>query len=150
MKKIFYSIVVMMMFFTSSLIVNAASLKVSLTSNSNKVVVGNTVTYTVTISSGEYLGSLRYNFSYDESKLTLLSGTLNAAPVFDGTKKSASYTFKFRAKASGDAKVSFNIYEAVDWNANKINRYRSQGVAQSEEQEQIEQQHMESEIHQMA
>ncbi len=120
MKKIYYSVIAVVMFFASSIIVNAASLKVNITSNSNKVVVGNTVTYTVTVSSSEYLGSLRYNFSYDESKLTLLSGTLNAAPVFDGTKKSASYTFKFRAKSSGDAKASFNIYEAVDWNANNF------------------------------
>ncbi len=120
MKKILYFVVTLVMFFTTSLIVNAASLKVTISSNSNKVVVGNTVTYTVTLSSGEYLGSLRYNFGYDESKLTLLSGTLNAAPVFDGTKKSVSYTFKFRAKASGTANVNFNIYEAVDWNANNF------------------------------
>ena len=118
LKKIFYSILFFVAFFTSSLIVNAASLKVTVTANSSKVVVGDTVTYTVTLSSSEYLGSIRYNFGYDSNKLTHLSGTLNAAPVFDGTKKSVSYTFKFRAKSSGTADVSFNIYEAVDWNAN--------------------------------
>ena len=87
LKKIFYSILFFVAFFTSSLIVNAASLKVTVTANSSKVVVGDTVTYTVTLSSSEYLGSIRYNFGYDSNKLTHLSGTLNAAPVFDGTKK---------------------------------------------------------------
>ncbi len=120
LKKLLYTLLFIVTFFASSLVVNAASLKVTISSSSTKVVVGNTVTYTVTLSSTEYLGSIRYNFGYDSDKLTLLSGTLNAAPVFDGTKKSVSYTFKFRATASGTANVSFNIYEAVDWNANNF------------------------------
>ena len=120
LKKFIYSILFFVAFFASSLVVNAASLKVTVTANSNRVVVGDTVTYTVTLSSSEHLGSIRYNFGYDSNKLTHLSGTLNAAPVFDGSKKSVSYTFKFRAKSSGTANVSFNIYEAVDWNANNF------------------------------
>lgn len=120
LKIILFSIVAIFSFFFAIVKVNAATLYVNITQSSSKVVVGNTVTYTVTISSSELLGSLQYNFSYDSSKLTLISGTLNAAPVFDGTKKSATYTFKFRAKASGTATVKFNIYQAVDWNFNNF------------------------------
>ncbi len=118
LKKILYVLVALLSF--SIIKVNAATLKVNISSSSNKIVVGNTVTYTVTISSSELLGSIRYNFSYDTDKLTLVSGTLNAAPYFDGVKKSATYTFKFRAKKSGTATVKFNIYEAIDWNLNNF------------------------------
>ena len=100
--------------------VNAATLNVTISASSSRVVVGNTVTYTVTVSSSELLGSFRYGVTYDSSKLSLESGTLNAAPAFDGTKKSVTYTFKFRAKASGNANFNFNIYEAIDWNFNNF------------------------------
>ncbi len=100
--------------------VHAASLKVSISASSSRVVVGNTITYTVTVSSSELLGSLRYGVTYDTNKLSLESGTLNAAPVFDGSKKSVTYTFKFRAKSSGTAYFNFNIYEAIDWNFNNF------------------------------
>ncbi len=118
-KKVIYLIAIIIM--ASVVKVNAATLNVNITPSSNKVVVGNTVTYTVTISSNTLLGSLRYNFSYDSSKLTYVSGsTLNDAPYFNGNKKSATYTFKFKAKASGTATVKFNIYEAIDWDLNNF------------------------------
>lgn len=117
-KKLVYVVAIIIM--ASVVKVNAATLNVNISSSSNKIVVGNTVTYTVTISSNSLLGSLRYNFSYDSDKLTLLSGTLNAAPYFDGVKKSATYTFKFKAKKSGTATVKFNIYEAIDWDLNNF------------------------------
>ena len=118
LKKILYVLVILLSI--SIIKVNAATLKVNISSSSSKIVVGNTITYTVTVSSSELLGSIRYNFSYDSDKLTLVSGTLNAAPYFDGVKKSATYTFKFRAKKSGTTTVKFNIYEAIDWNLNNF------------------------------
>ncbi len=117
-RKIVYLVALIIM--ASVVKVNAATLNVNISSSSNKVVVGNTVTYTVTISSNTLLGSLRYNFSYDSDKLSLQSGTLNAAPYFDGVKKSATYTFKFKALKSGTATVKFNIYEAIDWDLNNF------------------------------
>ena len=99
----------------------ASTAQVSLYSSSNKITVGDSVTYTVKVSSSSLLGSLVYNFSYDANKLTLTSGTLNAAPVFTGSEKEATYIFKFKAKASGDAKVSFNINELIDWDGNSMN-----------------------------
>ena len=119
-KKILYTLVAILTFSFIIIKVNAATLNVNISASSNKIVVGNTVTYTVTVSSKELLGSLRYNFSYDTDKLELVSGTLNAAPYYDGVKKQATYTFKFRAKKSGTATVKFNIYEAIDWNLNNF------------------------------
>lgn len=116
LKSISYTIIPLFIFYLSTIVVHAASLSVTINSSSNKIVVGNTVTYTVKVSSSELLGSLHYTFNYDTSKLTLISGTLNGAPVFSGKEKSVTYTFKFRAKASGTANVSFTLHEAIDWN----------------------------------
>jgi len=116
LKTISYTIVSLFIFYISTIIVNAASLNVTINASSNKIVVGNTVTYTVKVSSSELLGSLHYTFNYDTSKLTLISGSLNGAPVFTGKEKAVTYTFKFRAKASGTANVSFTLHEAIDWN----------------------------------
>ena len=112
-KKLLYLIILVVAMGTIK--VNAATLNVSIKTSTSKVVVGNTVTYTVTVSSSNYLGSIRYGVTYDTNKLTLTNGTLNAAPAFDGSKKSATYTFTFRAKASGTANFTFNVYEAIDW-----------------------------------
>ena len=98
-KKIIYSITLIFLFTISITKVNAASLNVNMSTSSNKIVVGNTVTYTVKVSSSTLLGSLNYRVTYDTSKLTLVSGTLSGVPVFTGTEKSATYTFKFKAKA---------------------------------------------------
>lgn len=118
-KKILFVILIMplvLMYET----VFASSAQVSLYSSSNKITVGDTVTYTVKVSSSSLLGSLVYNFSYDSNKLTLTSGTLNAAPVFTGSEKEVTYIFKFKAKSSGDATVSFNINELIDWDGNNM------------------------------
>lgn len=93
---------------------------ITISSSANKVTVGDSVTYTVRVSSSSLLGSIVYSFNYDNSKLTLQSGTLNAALAFTGSEKSATYTFKFKAKASGNANVSFVINELLDWDGNAM------------------------------
>ena len=64
-KNISYAFVSIFIFAMSIINVNAATLNVSINSSSSQVVVGNTVTYTVKVSSSELLGSLKYNLSYD-------------------------------------------------------------------------------------
>lgn len=120
LKKIFFILLFAITITYNTTKCDAASASVSLTSSTSKAVVGNYVTYTVKISSSSLLGSLVYKFNYDTSKLTLVSGTLNAAPVFSGKEKSATYTFKFKAKARGNATVSFVINEALDWDGNNL------------------------------
>lgn len=119
-KGIIYILLIGMILNFNIINCDAASATISLSSSSSQVVVGNYITYTVKVSSSSLLGSLVYKFDYDTSRLTLVSGTLNAAPVFSGKEKSATYTFKFKAKARGNATVSFIINEALDWDGNAL------------------------------
>ncbi len=107
--------------FGSMEICDAANASVSITSSASQLVVGNNVTYKVTVSSSSPLGVLNYSFNYDTSKLTLVDGTLNAVPYFTGTEKSATYTFVFKAKARGSATVSFTLNEAIDFDGTAFN-----------------------------
>lgn len=93
-----------------------ASTSISVKSNSS-VTVGNTITTTVTISSSEALGSWNFVVGYDTSKLTLLDNTTQRIVGYgDGSTKSKSYTFKFRAKAVGTAKVYIDSASYYTWN----------------------------------
>ena len=51
-KKLF--IVIAILIGATTVKVNAATLNVNMNASASKVVVGNTITYTVTLSSGEY------------------------------------------------------------------------------------------------
>lgn len=98
-------------FFLSTIDTYAATGTVTMTINKSQIVVGNTVTYTVTVKapSNKKLGVFQYYLSYDSSKLSLTSGESSGAPVFTGSETSKTYTFKFKAKKSGTATVKFNI-----------------------------------------
>lgn len=124
-KLFIYWVVGLVSFLIPSYVINAATLSVNMTQSANQMVVGNTITYTVKVSSSTALGALNYSFTYDDSKLTLVSGTLNGAPVFTGSEKQVTYTFKFRAKASGTAKVNFILNDAIDWNYNSYSYNRT-------------------------
>lgn len=109
-KKILSTFVILISLFTFSIIkVDAATGTVTMSANKSQVVVGNTVTFTVKVSSTKALGVFQYNLSYDSSKLTLTSGDPSGAPVFSGKEKSVTYTFKFKAKKDGTATVKFNV-----------------------------------------
>lgn len=114
-KKI--SFIVLTFFLTFIFSVKAyASTSISVKSNSS-VTVGNTITTTVTISSSEALGSWNFVVGYDTSKLTLLDNTTQRIVGYgDGSTKSKSYTFKFRAKAVGTAKVYIDSASYYTWN----------------------------------
>ena len=90
--------------------VNAASASVSVKLNKSTVIVGNTVTATVTVSSGTALGSWQFDVGYDSSLLQLTSSSFGGAHVADVYKsagqKSATYTFTFKALKSGNATIS--------------------------------------------
>ena len=120
-KKIYLSIIALVAFIGTVMIVHAASMSLSETLSTTSTVVGNTVTVTVRISSTAPLGYVNYSMSYDSSKLTLTSGTQNNALYsFTGSEKQTTITFKFRAKASGSAYVSFKVNEALDFDGNNL------------------------------
>ena len=100
-------------------IVFAASAKISVTGASS-VVVGNTVTVTVKLSSSKKIGSWQMDLNYNSDYLKLIStsseggGTMMVNSSSTGTT-SKSYTFKFKALKSGTTKISVPSYLAYDF-----------------------------------
>jgi len=119
LKKIGLMILSLMFTFVGLNEVNAANVTMNVKSSNSKVVVGNTFTVTVTVSSSVPLGSWEYNISYDSSRLKLQSGTPNIVDYGNGSKKSASYKYTFKALKSGSAKVSVKSYNAYSWDESK-------------------------------
>ena len=93
----------------------AASGSIKPSVSSTKVTLNNTVTVTVKVSSSDTLGSWQYGLSYDKSKLSLISGDTNIVGYGDGTYKSKSYTYKFRAIATGSATITIDNPKIIDW-----------------------------------
>ena len=91
--------------------VQAASANISVKA-SGTAIVGNTITATVTISSGTPMGAWQFNVNYDSSKLKLTSGATAIADYTTSTSgtKSKSYTLKFQALKSGSASISIGSY----------------------------------------
>ncbi len=114
MKLIKKVLLVFALFFSGMLVCNAATLNVNEYLSSSQVVVGNTVTVTVKLSSSNPIGAVNYSVSYDSSKLTHTSGTLNDITDDHYGQKSFSLIFKFKAKESGNATINFKVNEAYD------------------------------------
>lgn len=118
--KNFFKPFIMVFLFAMMLLYNnsvlAANLNVSITSSTSRAIVGNNITYTVKVSSNAKFGNIIYKLDYDTSKLTHVSGTLNNVDLNVINKYSATYTFVFKAKASGSARVTFVINEALELN----------------------------------
>lgn len=102
--------------------VEAASAYVSISSSASTIVVGNNVTFYVTVSGDSPLGVWDYGTSAS-SNLTYISGS----PVLktgilppNKTTKSVSYQFTYRAKASGNAAFSFRLSNIYDVNENPM------------------------------
>jgi len=114
-KKILSIFVILISLFTFNIDkVNAATGTITITSNKSQIVVGNTVIFTVTVTSPKEMVALQYDISYDKTIMTLTSGNTSDAPVFSGNGvKTQKYTFKFKAKKSGTATLKFNAVGAT-------------------------------------
>lgn len=92
--------------------VDAASISIS--SNKSSVIVGNTVTFTVTISSGGNIGQA-YGSVSASSNLTLQSGSSGTSiNYFNGNNeqiRTLTYTYTYKANASGDASITVSGVE---------------------------------------
>lgn len=113
-KWIFYVLVIMSFLLIKMSIVEAATLQLKPQVSKSTLVVGNTVTVTVNLSSSDALGSWEYSLNYDSSKLDLVSSDvpLSYKGVVSSTnQKSVSYQYVFKAKASG--KVTFSFSKAA-------------------------------------
>lgn len=96
---------------------NAASATISVSSSSSTVVVGNTFTVTIKVSSSSPLGSWEFTPSYDSSKVKMTSGDSSVVSYGDGSTKSKSYTYKFKAVGTGSTKISVKSYGVIDYNS---------------------------------
>lgn len=127
MKKIFIVFAFFLTLFVGNLKVNAAT-SITITPSTSRVVVGNKVTYTVRITSTKSLIAIQYGMSYDSKRLTLLSGSVKGVDPYTSPKTSATYTFVFRARASGTANFSFNA-EGASYSTNEVVKFGSKSRA---------------------
>ena len=114
-NKILISLIAICCLFISIPNVSAASATFKTTSNKSSVVVGNTFTVTVKVSSGSVLGSWEYTINYDSSIVQLVSGKKSVADPGNGSQKSASYSYTFKAIKAGSTNISVKSYGAYGW-----------------------------------
>lgn len=111
MKKIKKLLLFLTVIIVFPLTANAATANISIKTKGTPV-VGNTITATVTVSSGTAMGSWQYLISYDTSVLKLTSGTTSVADYTTSKSgvKSKSYTLKFNVIKSGNASINVGSY----------------------------------------
>jgi hypothetical protein len=120
-KKLLFSLFITLFgMFISLNIVNAASATINVSANKSQVIVGDTVTVTVKISSSQLLGSWKWSMDYDSGKLKMTSGELTVVDPGDGVIKSKSYTYKFKALASGSYSIGVKNVDVLDWSGNTL------------------------------
>ncbi len=120
MKKIYLFLVGIVAIFTGITTVEAASANVSVSSSVSKIVVGKTFKITVKVSSSTVLGAWEYTLGYDSSKVSLTSSEvpLRYVGYGNGSIRSKSYTYTFKALKSGSAQFNISKTAIVDWNEN--------------------------------
>lgn len=97
--------------------VNAASAKVYINSSASTVVVGNQVTFTVTINTDAPIGAWDYAASVSNN-LTYISGSAvskSANLPSNNSTKSLTYKFTYKAKSSGNATFTFKLANVLDY-----------------------------------
>lgn len=108
MKKFKWIIIAMLMLILPFYEVGASTAKIDVSSNKNRVIVGETVKVTVEVESSELISAWSFDVEYSNN-LTFISSSSGGLHVVDtnnnGTKYK-SYTFTFKAVSSGTAKVS--------------------------------------------
>ena len=113
------SIFTLLLLFTNIVKVNAASANIQVTSGTNRVVVGNTFTVNVKVSSSNVLGVWEWTISYDTKKLKLMSGPSTVKDYGDSKIKSKTYTYKFKAIATGNTSVTVKSAAVYDYGTEK-------------------------------
>lgn len=97
--------------------VDAASAKVYISSTASTIVVGNQVTFTVTINTDSPIGAWDYAASVSNN-LTYVSGSpvsKSANLPSNNSTKSLTYKFTYRAKSSGNATFTFKLNNVLDY-----------------------------------
>lgn len=97
-------------------LVNAASGSITASTSTHTAAVGSTFTVTVKVSCSEAIGSWQFGISYDSANISLVSGDTNVAGYGDGSMRSKTYTYKFKAIKSGSAGIRISSPSMVSWN----------------------------------
>ena len=102
--------------------VNAASGSIRVTSSASNVVINNTFTVTVTVSSTNKLGSWQYSLNYDSKLFSLVKSDVNPfhADVGNGQITTKSYKYTFKAVAKGTGAFSITGAQILDWDENVL------------------------------
>lgn len=99
--------------------VDAATGRISVTSTSNTVSIGNTVSVTVKCTSTSPIGTCEYSMKYDSSKLKMTSGEYSVLEPGNGSSKTITKYYKFKAIANGSSTISVSAYAIRDWTSEK-------------------------------
>ncbi len=104
--------------------VSASSANISVRNSASTIIVGRSITTTVTVSSNSNLGAWAFDLKYDTTRLRLTNSSFGGTYIADVFKspnqKSATYTFTFTAIASGNANISVANSEVVGFDETKM------------------------------
>lgn len=114
-KKIACILIGILFMFTNINSLKAASASISVSSSKSTVLVGGTFSVTVKLSSATTLGTWEWSIDYDKTRFKYISGETPVIGYGDGVKKSVSYTYQFKAIASGNGRIGIKSYSALDW-----------------------------------
>ena len=109
----------LLLLFTRVSKVSAASASIHVSSSTNRIVVGKTFTVNVKVSSSNTIGTWEWTMSYDTKKLKLVSGPSTVKDYGDSKIKSKTYTYKFKAIATGNASVTVKSAAVYDYKTEK-------------------------------
>ena len=118
-NRLFIIMFTLLLLFTSISKVSAASASIQVSSSTNRIVVGKTFTVNVKVSSSNTIGTWEWTMSYDTKKLKLVSGPSTVKDYGDSKIKSKTYTYKFKAIATGNASVTVKSAAVYDYKTEK-------------------------------
>lgn len=109
MKRIYLIVFSLILSFSFINVAKAANASISVTTNKSTVIVGESVTATVKVSSSSALGSWKFDVAFS-SNLSLTSSSFGGTYIVESANSSnqtsKTYTFTFKAIKSGSATIS--------------------------------------------
>ena len=110
MKKLL--LILALAFSPLSVLACSGSYTLGVSSSANTTTVGNTVTFTVNVNASTRFSVWDASFSYDQSKLTYLSGPTNLSIQTESSPiRAKTFKYSFRTKATGAASFTFKVNE---------------------------------------
>ncbi len=119
-KGLFILLFGLLISFSNTSKILAASASISVSSSSSKVVIGNTFKVYFSVSSSSQIGTVEFTPSYDKNVLKLVSGETHIYDYKIAGSKSKTYTYTFKAISSGSTKISVKSYEIIGYNESRL------------------------------